>query len=79
MNDVYAGNTPPGALRRNAVCKALKRAGNIAIGIAAGGIPWTIYDFNGYGPSVMFGGLVLYLILMDLRARYALPKEDEHL
>jgi hypothetical protein len=58
-------------------CWILKRAANVSIGIAAGGIPWTIYDFNGYGPSAMFGGFVLYLILMDVRRRLILASEED--
>jgi hypothetical protein len=56
-------------VRRERLRKALRRAANILIGVAAGGVPWSIYNFNGYGPSVMFGCFVLYLILMDFRAR----------
>jgi hypothetical protein len=56
-------------VRRERVRKLLRRGANIVIGVAAGGVPWSIYDFDGYGPSVMFSCFVLYLILMDFRAR----------
>jgi hypothetical protein len=63
------GDPNPGKFDR--ICRFLKRTANVAIGVAAGGIPWTVYDFGGYGPTAMFGGFVLYLILMDLRTRLA--------
>jgi hypothetical protein len=56
-------------VRRERFRRVLRRIANVVIGVAAGGIPWSIYDFDGYGPSVMFGCFVLYLILMDVRAR----------
>jgi hypothetical protein len=58
-----------GDARYHRICWFLKRMANIAIGVAAGGIPWTFYNFNGYGPTVMFSGFVLYLILMELHSR----------
>jgi hypothetical protein len=58
-----------GATRSDRICWILKRAANVAIGVAAGGIPWTLYNFDGYGPTVMFSGFVLYLILMELHSR----------
>jgi hypothetical protein len=66
-------NTAPNHKVRHVsrICNVLLCAANVAIGVAAGGIPWTFYDFNGYGPTTMFSGFVLYLILMDLRARLA--------
>jgi hypothetical protein len=60
-----------GAARSDRICWFLKRTANVAIGVAAGGIPWTFYNFNGYGPTVMFSGFVLYLILMELHSRLA--------
>jgi hypothetical protein len=56
-------------VRRERLRRVLRRTANVVIGVAAGGVPWSIYDFDGYGPSVMFGCFVLYLILMDVRAR----------
>jgi hypothetical protein len=64
-------SSDPDSGRFDQICLILKRTANVALGIAAGGIPWTIYNFNGYGPTVMFSGFVLYLILMELRARLA--------
>jgi hypothetical protein len=58
-----------GAAHYSRTCWFLKRIANLAIGVAAGGIPWTLYNFNGYGPTVMFSGFVLYLILMELHSR----------
>jgi len=53
------------------LCRALKATANITIGIAVAGMAWSAYDFDGYGPTVTFSGFVVYLILVELRARLA--------
>jgi hypothetical protein len=68
----------PNSGKFDRICLILKRTANVSVGIAAGGIPWTIYDFDAYGSTVMFSGFVLYLILVDLRTQLILAsKEDE--
>jgi hypothetical protein len=59
-------------LRRKWFCSVLKRLAKISLGFSAGGIPWALFDFDGYGPSVTCGGFATYLVAMGWRARILL-------
>jgi hypothetical protein len=60
--------------RRKWFCTLLKRWANFSIGLSAVGIPWTLYDMDGYGTPVTFGGLAGYLFAMGWRARILLER-----
>jgi len=49
--------------------RLLLLAGGVFLGVAVGGIPLSLYDINGCGQMVMFGGFVAYLLLRDVRGR----------
>jgi hypothetical protein len=50
-------------------CRVLGGVASVAIGVAAGGIAWSVCDFDRFGPTLVFSAFVIYLILTELRAR----------
>ena len=67
---IPAGNPMTDAVARNKIGLWLGRTSNVALAVALIGCPLTYYDQNGYGPSLSFAGIVLYLLLRRVRSRF---------
>jgi uncharacterized membrane protein len=56
--------------RRQRLRKRLARAANFSLAVAACLLVWSVLDIDGYGPMLMFGCVVIYLVLMERRGRF---------